>query len=131
MFFNFLFSDVLFQSLLPCNDIKFNPCRFEHMPALLLYSIGRLSGITNEVRTFFLNVTEMQFKFVLSYLQLILPYNIQINKTIDNLHQKNATKSLDMFSSQVVMNIMDKISEINTNPSSSISQDLEANITDK
>jgi len=43
------YSDVLFQSLLPCNNIKFNMTRLEDIPALLLYSIGRLSGITNEV----------------------------------------------------------------------------------
>jgi len=45
-------SDVLFQSLLPCNNIKFNPCRLEHIPAPLLYAIGRLSGITDEVSTY-------------------------------------------------------------------------------
>lgn len=49
----FVFSDVLFQSLLPCNIIKFNPTRLEHIPPLLLYSIGRLSGITNEVFSFY------------------------------------------------------------------------------
>jgi len=41
------------------------------------------------------------------------------------------TKSLDIFSSKIVMNIMDQISEINTNLSSSNVQDLETNLTVK
>jgi len=56
----------------------------------------------------------------------VLPHNIQTNKTIDNFHEENASKSLDVFSSQMVMSIMDKISEINTNPSSIISQNITA-----
>lgn len=56
----------------------------------------------------------------------MLPHNIQTNKTIDNFHEENASKSLDVFSSQMVMSIMDKISEINTNPSSIISQNITA-----
>lgn len=61
----------------------------------------------------------------------MFPNNIQINKTPDNFLEENAIKSLDMFSSQMAMNIMDQISEINTKPSSSNNQDLEASITAK
>lgn len=50
--YSFFLSDILFKSLLPCNNVKFNPTRLEYIPALLLYSIGRLSGITNEVLMF-------------------------------------------------------------------------------
>lgn len=57
--------------------------------------------------------------------------NIQTNKTTNDFHEENTTKSLDIFSSQIVMNIMDQISEININPSSSNSQDLEGNISVK
>lgn len=59
--------------------------------------------------------------------QLVIPNNNQSNKTSDTFHEENATKSLDMFSSQMVMNIMDQISEIN--PSSSNAQDLGAKST--
>ncbi|XP_025408544.1 probable E3 ubiquitin-protein ligase HERC1 isoform X2 [Sipha flava] len=99
-------SDVLFKSLLPCNNIKFNPTRLEYIPALLLYSIGRLSGITNE---------------------LVFPNNTQ-TKTSDNFHEDKATKSMDMFYNQMVMNIMDKIKN---DPSSSKTQDLGTNIPTK
>ncbi|VVC31643.1 Hypothetical protein CINCED_3A017272 [Cinara cedri] len=102
-------SDTLFQALLPCNNIKFNPCRLEPLPPLLLYSIGRLSGITNELPV--LNST-------------------QINKKSD-CHEECTTKSLDVLSSQMVMNIMDQISEINIDPSSSNNQNLGVNITVK
>ncbi|XP_027837521.2 probable E3 ubiquitin-protein ligase HERC1 [Aphis gossypii] len=103
-------SDVLFQSLLPCNNIKFNPARLEYIPALLLYSIGRLSGITNE---------------------LVSPNNSQASKMSDKFHEENAIKSLDLFSSQMVMNIMDQLSEVNTIPSSSNTKDLGVNTTTK
>lgn len=57
----------------------------------------------------------------------MFPNNTPSNKTSDNFHAENATKSLDIFSSQMVMNIMDQISEIN--PSSSNAQDLGAKST--
>lgn len=60
-----------------------------------------------------------------------LPNNNQLNRTTDNFHEENGSNSLDMFSSQMVMNIMDQISEINTNSSSNNTQDLDANITAK
>lgn len=62
---------------------------------------------------------------------MVFPNNIQINKITNDFHEENTTKSLDMFSSQMVMNIMDQISEININPSSNNSQNLEANNTAK
>lgn len=58
---------------------------------------------------------------------MVFPNNIQINKITNDFHEENTTKSLDMFSSQMVMNIMDQISEINVNPSSNNSQNSEAN----
>lgn len=61
----------------------------------------------------------------------MFPNSIQTNKTIDNFHEENTTKSLDMFSSQMVMNIMDQISEINTNSSLNNTLSLEANIIAK
>lgn len=60
-----------------------------------------------------------------------LPNNNQLNRTTDNFHEENGSNSLDMFSSQMVMNIMDQISEINTNTCSNSTQDLDANITAK
>lgn len=60
-----------------------------------------------------------------------LPNNDQLNRTTKNFHEENGSNSLDMFSSQMVMNIMDQISEINTNSCSSNTQDLDANITAK
>jgi len=51
---------------------------------------------------------------------------MQSIKTSDHV-----TKSLDVFSNQMVMNIMDQISERTTNSSSSNTQDLGANITAK
>lgn len=61
----------------------------------------------------------------------MFPNNIQTNKTTDNYHEENTTKSLDMFSSQMVMNIMDQISEMNTNSPLNNTQDLEANMMAK
>lgn len=62
---------------------------------------------------------------------MVFSNNTQINKSTDGCDEENATKSLDMFSSQIVMNIMDQISEINTNLSSSNTQDLETNLAAK
>lgn len=61
----------------------------------------------------------------------MFPNNIQNNKISNDFHEENATKSLDTFSNQMVMNIMDQISEININPSSNNSHNLEANNTAK
>jgi len=49
----------------------------------------------------------------------------------DKFHEENAIKSLDLFSSQMVMNIMDQLSEVNTIPSSSNTKDLGVNTTTK
>lgn len=59
----------------------------------------------------------------------MFPNNTQ-SKT-DNSQERNSNKSLDLFTSQIVMNIMDQISEINTNSSSNNTQDLGSNITTK
>jgi len=62
---------------------------------------------------------------------LIFSNNTEINRSIDGCQEENATKSLDMFSNKIVMNIMDQISEINTNVSLISDQDLETNLTVK
>lgn len=49
----------------------------------------------------------------------MFPNNSLTNKTSNKCHEENAAKSLDLFSSQMVMNIMDQLSEINTCSSSS------------
>lgn len=59
------------------------------------------------------------------------PNNSQTNKMSDKFHEENAIKSLDLFSSQIVMNIMDQLSEVNTIPSSSNTKDLGVNTTTK
>jgi hypothetical protein len=57
----------------------------------------------------------------------VFPNNTQ-TKTSDNFHEDKATKSMDMFYNQMVMNIMDKIKN---DPSSSKTQDLGTNIPTK
>jgi len=59
------------------------------------------------------------------------PNNSQTNKTSDKCCEENAVDSLDLFSSQMVMNILDQLSEINTNSSSSSTKDLGVNTTTK
>lgn len=59
------------------------------------------------------------------------PNNSQTSKISDKFHEENAVKSLDLFSSQMVMNIMDQLSEVNTIPSSSNTKDLGVNTTTK
>lgn len=59
------------------------------------------------------------------------PNNSQANKTSNKCHEENAVDSLDLFSSLMVMNILDQLSEINTNPSSSSTKDLGANTLTK
>lgn len=59
------------------------------------------------------------------------PNNSQASKMSDKFHEENAIKSLDLFSSQMVMNIMDQLSEVNTIPSSSNTKDLGVNTTTK
>lgn len=54
--------------------------------------------------------------------------NYTQTKTSDNFHEDKATKSMDMFYNQMVMNIMDKIK---TDPSSSKTQDLGTNTPTK
>lgn len=63
--------------------------------------------------------------------QLVFSNNSPFDKTTSSFRKENASKSLDMFSNQVVKNILNHISEINTNPSSSSTQDLETNLTAK
>lgn len=57
--------------------------------------------------------------------------NSQTSKMSDKFHEENAIKSLDLFSSQMVMNIMDQLSEVNTIPSLSNTKDLGVNTTTK
>lgn len=59
----------------------------------------------------------------------MFPNNTQ-TKT-DNSQEGNSNKSLDIFTSQIVMNIMDQISEINTNSSPNNTQDVGSNISAK
>jgi len=59
------------------------------------------------------------------------PNNSQTNKTSDKLCEENTVDSLDLFSSQMVMNILDQLSEINTNPSSISTKELGVNTTTK
>lgn len=62
---------------------------------------------------------------------MVSPNNSQTSKMSDKFHEENAIKSLDLFSSQMVMNIMDQLSEVNTIPSSSNTKDLGVNTTTK
>lgn len=57
----------------------------------------------------------------------MFPNSIQ-SDTTDNIHEDKATKSMDMFYNQMVMNIMDKIK---TDPSSSKTQDLGTDLSNK
>lgn len=57
----------------------------------------------------------------------MFPNNTQ-TKTSDHFHEDKATKSMDMFYNQMVMNIMDKIKN---DQSSSKTQDLGTSISTK
>jgi len=59
------------------------------------------------------------------------PNNSQVNKTSDKCHEENAVNSLDLFSNLMVVNILDQLSEINTNPSSSSTKDSGVNTSTK
>lgn len=61
----------------------------------------------------------------------MFPNNSQTDTTPDTLHGENAVKSLDLFSSQMVMNIMDQLSEKNTDQTSSNTNNVGVNTSTK